>query len=151
MRLLKALTVLSVALVMPACGPSRKSVFPVKGRVLDSAGKPLVGATVIFHPVTPDAEDATKPAAHVDESGSFTLTTYVEGDGAPAGEYAVTILLVPPKKGPLDTQAPDQLRGRYANPASSNIHVTVEKKELNEVPDIHVEYTPAKPKNTPRK
>jgi hypothetical protein len=150
MRTLKPLALFSLVLVLPACGPSRKSVYPVKGRVVDSAGNPLVGATVIFHPVAPDPEDPTKPAAHVDEKGTFELTTYVEGDGAPAGEYAVTILLVPPKKGPLDTQAPDRLKGKYANPKDSKIRVTVEKKELNEVPEIRLEVPQAKPKATTR-
>jgi hypothetical protein len=146
MRVLKSFVLLCLVAAIPSCGPARKSVFPVKGRVVDSAGKPLVGATVLFHPIAPDAEDPTIPAAHVDESGSFVLTTYVQGDGAPAGEYSVTILLVPPRKNPLDTQAPDQLKGRYANPTTSKIRFTVEKRESNEVPDIRVELTAAKPK-----
>src|ERR1700685_2288827 len=98
MRLAKSLVILSLAVVVTGCGPSRKSVFPVKGRVVDSAGKPVVGATVIFHPVTRDQDDENKPVARVDETGAYVLTTYVQGDGAPAGEYSVTILLVPPKK-----------------------------------------------------
>jgi hypothetical protein len=138
MCLPKRLFILSVVLIVPACGPSKKTVFPVKGRVVDEAGKPLTGATVLFHPVVEDPNDVNLPTAHVDESGSYSLTTYVQGDGAPPGEYAVTILWVPQKKNPLGTQAPDRLKGRYANPAKSKIRFTVEKKDLNEVPDIRV-------------
>ena len=63
-----------------------------------------------------------------------------------AGEYRVTIILVPGKKHPLDIPAPDLLKGRYADPAISKFHVTVEKKDLNEAPDIQVEMPKAKPK-----
>ena len=139
MCLRKRLLILSLILIVPACGPSKKTVFPVKGKVVDGGGKPLTGATVLFHPVVADPKDANLPTAHVDESGSYSLTTYVQGDGAPPGEYAVTILWVPQKKNPLDTQAPDKLKGRYANPSKSKIRFTVEKKDLNEVPDIRVE------------
>jgi hypothetical protein len=147
MRGVKLFVLLTLVAMAPACGPSRKTVYPVKGRVVDYAGKPVVGATVVFHPAQPDPDDVNIPAAHVDESGAYALTTYVQGDGAPAGEYAVTIILVPPRKNPLDVPVPDRLRGRYADPNSSKIHFTVEKRDLNEVPEIRVELvTPGKAK-----
>ena len=151
MRAWKLFLLLSLIAIVPACGPSRKSVFPVKGRVVDSAGKPVAGATVLFHPSVPDPEDPTIPSAHVDESGAFSLTTYVEGDGAPAGDYRVTVLLVPGKRHPLDLPVPDLLKGRYADPATSQILFTVEKKDLNEVPDIHVELTKDNPNAKPHR
>ncbi len=151
MRVLRSFVLLSLVAAIPACGPSRRSVFPVKGRVVDNAGKPVVGATVLFHPTATDPEDPNIPTAHVDETGAYSLTTYVEGDGAPAGEYRVTVLLVPGKKHPLDLPVSDLLKGRYSDPAKSKILFTVEKKDLNEVPEIRVEFAQENQKIKPRR
>ena len=130
--------VLVLIIAIPAChrAKSHKPVYPVKGRVVDSHDKPAVGAMLVFHPVSPSDNDVAKPVAQVDESGSFSLTTYVAGDGAPEGEYAVTIIWPEPKKTPFSPPGPDQLKGEYGNAASPRIRFTVEKKALNEVPPI---------------
>jgi hypothetical protein len=71
-------------------GDGRKPVFPVEGQVLWK-GKPPVGAQIVFHPVGQTGPDALNPAGQVDSQGKFTLTTYKANDGAPAGDYQVTI------------------------------------------------------------
>ncbi len=56
------------------------------------------------------------PHAIVEPDGSFRLTTYRTGDGAPAGSYALTVSWpLPPVRG--REEGPDRLRGRYADPA----------------------------------
>jgi serine/threonine-protein phosphatase CPPED1 len=63
----------------------------VEGKVtLD--GKPLVGATVTFYRFNKDTEKYNSICdGRSDEKGRFQMTTYFRFDGAPAGEFAVTV------------------------------------------------------------
>jgi len=115
------------AFLLAGCAQSnRKPVFPVRGHVLFE-GKPAAGATVFFVPVETDP-DAIAPYGVTDENGAFTLTTYLTFDGAPAGDYIVTVRWPGPPRRPEDETGPDRLRGRYDNPKTSKLRATVEKK-----------------------
>jgi hypothetical protein len=127
--------VIGLALTAASCS-GHKPVFPVHGQVLDAKQQPAVGALVFFYAAKADPKDPLKPLGKVDESGRFTLTTYKEGDGAPAGEYVITIAWPPPKKTPFEQVGGDQLQGRYSNPEKSTLRFTVENKPDNEVPTI---------------
>jgi hypothetical protein len=81
---------LPAALLATSCGDGRRPVFPVRGQVLYE-GKPTPGALVIFHPLNDPDPLAPRAIARVAADGSFSPTTYGGGDGAPEGEYAVTI------------------------------------------------------------
>ncbi len=128
----------SFAVLLPACGPSRKSVYPVKGRVTDADGKPAVGAIVVFNRVSSDANDKEQvnSSGTTDSSGEYTLTTYEAGDGAPEGEYVVTVTWPGEKKTPGPGPAPDRLHDQYSNPKTSQIHRKVEKSGPNEMETI---------------
>jgi hypothetical protein len=142
LRLLAPAAVLTSTLATLGCGSSASAVYPVHGRVVDAAGKPAAGALVVFHPVNtaaPTDKAPPKPVATVAEDGTFSMTTYVQHDGAPVGEYAVTITWIRPKKTPLDREGPDLLDGRYADALKSEIRFTVEKKAQNEVPEIRLQ------------
>jgi hypothetical protein len=116
-----------VAALLASCAANtRKPVFPVRGQVFVD-GQAAVGATVFFYPVESDPE-ALAPYGVVDDNGSFSLTTYLTFDGAPAGEYVVTIRCPGPPKRPGDEQGPDRLKGRYDNPKTSTLRAKVEKK-----------------------
>jgi hypothetical protein len=68
-------------------------VFPVKGSVVMD-GKPLAGAEVIYYPARAGfAKEAAQnqPQAHTDTDGNYVLSTYADHDGAPAGDYRVTV------------------------------------------------------------
>src|SRR5437773_1893607 len=83
---------LLMALSGPACNrpnPGRP-VFPVRGQVLLD-GKPLAGVVIVFHPTTEWGFDEGRPRAETGADGRFTVSTYGTGDGAPAGDYKVTI------------------------------------------------------------
>src|SRR5215472_1146311 len=106
---------------VPACGSNRPPCYPVRGEVFVGKGKarkPAAGAVVVFHPTASAAGDVPRPTAHVGEDGTFELTTYVKGDGAPAGEYAITIEWIPPRPPPphWPKQIGDRLKGRYSDP-----------------------------------
>lgn len=54
-------------------------------------GKPLEGATVVFHPCDGVSESRRAAAGTTDAKGRFRLTTVKPGDGAVAGQFFVTI------------------------------------------------------------
>jgi hypothetical protein len=118
---------LAALLLLPACGKSdRVETFPVKGKVLVD-GKPAKGAHVAFHPK--EATDRPyAPSAQTDDNGEFSLATFVTGDGAPAGEYDVTIV-VPIRYNPISTLwEGDKLNGKYSKKETPAKRITVEKR-----------------------
>jgi hypothetical protein len=90
-------------LVATGCGQDRRGyvehsepLIPVTGVVMVD-GKPARNARVVLH--RPDAPPAGQPTADAkpsprgecDDSGKFQIYTYAAYDGAPAGDYRVTI------------------------------------------------------------
>ena len=79
-----------------------------------------------------------RPRAKTDAQGKFVLWTYERGDGAPAGEYDVTVVwrgkLTGDDVHPDEADAgPDKLKGRYAEPAKSGLTATIASGK-NELP-----------------
>jgi hypothetical protein len=105
----------------PGCSDGRAPVFPVQGSVTFS-GKPPAGAQVVFHPVGKTGNEAPRPTGQVDADGKFTLTTFKAGDGAPAGDYEVTVEQWVSKN---DNPAINLLPARYRATRSSGLHATV--------------------------
>jgi hypothetical protein len=118
------------ALLMPSCGKSRKPVYPVHGTILDNEGKPAVGAIIIFHSTDTSDASSTNPAAVVAEDGSFAITTYETGDGAPEGEYVATIEWRK-RQGFGGPEGPDLLGGQLSDKATSQLRFKVEKQPDN--------------------
>ena len=78
-----------LVLSVSGCGGSnRPSTQPVSG-VVTMDGKPVPGATVVFHPV--DTAVGVSALGTADGGGRYTLTTYDTGDGAVAAAYKVTV------------------------------------------------------------
>ena len=132
---------LLTALLLTSCGDGRVGVYPVSGRVM-VAGQPAEQALVIFHPVDASGElEQIKPEGRTDIDGYFRLRTYGMADGAPAAEYRVAItwpaadpdMALHPDDPEHVAAGPDRLAGRYADPATSNLQVTV-PTDNNELP-----------------
>jgi hypothetical protein len=105
-------------------GPKRLEVFPTTGQVTFQ-GRPATGAWVVFYPISGDTA-LPCPKAQVDGQGNFALTTYDREDGAPAGEYVVTLELRPPVNVGGDIEAgPNVLPPQYSNPETTNIVATI--------------------------
>jgi hypothetical protein len=81
--------IFGVTLTSCSSAPSRPPTYPVSGSVTYE-GKAAAGAVVVLHPASGTAT-ADRPRGKADATGAFTLTTFSAGDGAPAGEYAVTL------------------------------------------------------------
>jgi predicted small lipoprotein YifL len=117
----RTLMIALFALAAAGCGSKGPVLVPVSGKVLVN-GKPAEHAIVVLHPVT--ASDQPKPRGTVATDGSFTLTTNVTGDGAPPGEYRVTVeqWLAGAK---ADDPPTSRLPAKYAKPETSGLTATV--------------------------
>ncbi len=101
-------------------------MFTVSGKVLFNQ-KPAAYALVVFHPVK-DTKLDMRPNGYTDKEGVFRLSTYSDGDGAPAGDYLVTVIWTGANPDTEEVaEAPDKLQGRYADPKTSGLKVTVKE------------------------
>lgn len=123
------------SLSLIGCGDSRPKAIPVSGKVTYKGKEVPVGALVVFHPTDPAREKQIggKPFGKVGDDGTFTLTTYTTGDGAPEGEYGVTVEWRPPAQSETKFQlsaegssaAPNKLQGKFSDPRNPFTKVTV--------------------------
>lgn len=120
------------------CGGSSKpqnpTCYPVSGQ-LTYNGAPTKGAVIQLWPLPVDRNQwqKRKPSAQVAEDGSFRVWTYESNDGAPSGEYAVTLIW--DSNGGDNPPGMDAFQGRFANPDQPIAKVTV-KTEPSEMPPI---------------
>lgn len=122
-------SLLLVALVVVGCGKAPESwevVHPVSG-VLTYGGKPIAGAQVTLFPVDAKVPDAVRPTAVTEADGRFHLSTFAESDGAPAGDYRVSVIWHPVVHGEGGAvRGGNQLPVKYASPDSSGLTAKVD-------------------------
>lgn len=131
-----------VLAVLAGCGQKaadRTPVFPASGSITVK-GLPAHGAIVVLHPKNaipaPNGEGAPAPRANVDEQGAFDVTTYDRGDGAPEGEYVVTVMWFKQIKENGDLKAgPNVVPAKYSRPSTSDIVVKIAAGQ-NSLPPI---------------
>lgn len=88
LRAFLGLFLVTCVLMLSGCGNGQKSVTKVSGKVTFD-GKPVTGGVITFAPI--GSADAGKPASgSVKSDGTFTLTTYTDGDGVVPGKHSVT-------------------------------------------------------------
>lgn len=115
-------------------GPERVPTFPVSGTI-SFQGKPIPGAFVALHPKATQ-ENVPSPRANVGADGSLQVTTYDGGDGAPEGEYVVTVEWYKPIKNGADViSGPNVIPKKYASAQTSDITIKVAAQE-NTIPPI---------------
>jgi len=102
---------------------------PTSGQILVN-GQPVKGAMIIFHHVGDWGERTIVPQAWTDEDGRFVLSTYATNDGAPAGDYQVTVKWPAYRRKKI---GPDKLGDRFAKPESSGLTARI-VKGTNELP-----------------
>ena len=105
--------------------------YPASGTVKVN-GQIAEGALVMLFP-TGDPVDLrnSKPWGLVGSDGSYQIGTYEQGDGAPEGDYDVTLVW-------SAGLGPDRLRGAYSVPAKAVMQVTIAPGS-NELPPIELE------------
>jgi hypothetical protein len=100
-------------------------------------GQPLPGAFVALHPTTPQPA-VPAPRASVGRDGVLKVSTYDGGDGAPEGEYVVTVQWYKPiRRGAEVVPGPNVVPPKYASPRTSNIVIRVAAQE-NVLPPIQL-------------
>ncbi|MFO0848389.1 MAG: hypothetical protein U0871_07525 [Gemmataceae bacterium] len=113
----RSLLLAAVALVgLTSCGGSDlRKTRPVTGTVLVD-GKPAAGAQVYLHPLFEERDRLPiHPLAIADDAGRFAVSTYNEADGAPEGEYVLTVEWKQRSGMSPHLGGPDFLDGQYAN------------------------------------
>jgi len=130
------LAALCAAVFCGCGGPEYDTIptHPVTGRITVN-GVPARGAIVRLHPKTtqPGTKYPLMPSGTANAEGVFQLTTYEGPDGAPAGEYVVTVEWPDrdwrPPGGGFPPPPPDRMKGRFADPKRSTIEVQVVEGE----------------------
>lgn len=106
------------------CGSGSAKSYPVQGKVLVN-GKPVGGAEVIFYPHNPAQQRVSVGNSGPD--GSFQLMTLQAGDGAPEGNYDITVMW-PDYTIPRDECVDplhDRLKQRYAERGKAGLHAEI--------------------------
>jgi hypothetical protein len=115
-------------------------VFPVKGSVLVD-GKPVAQAQIVFFPASPFPKDASQflPRARTSEDGTFTVMTYADADGAPAGTYKVTVTWrgTGAEEQQRTDDDPNLIPPMYHNPRITKLRAKVEEGE-NTLPPFEI-------------
>lgn len=117
-------------------GSDRLTVYAAQGK-LEWEGKPLADGALVLHPVGVKEPDFPVPRAVAREDGTFVVGTYAKDDGAPEGEYKVTVQwFKKPPRGSEDAPPPRNiLPQRYARPDTSDLTLRIEKGE-NQLPTL---------------
>lgn len=118
--------------------PEPEQAIPVRGKILVD-GEPAAGAVVCFHPRNDPSSHAKRTYGDVGRDGSYSLTTNFAEDGAPAGDYIVTVYWSHPQLEPrvgwdASILRPDLLRGRFATREYSPLRATVGNSETEFAP-----------------
>jgi hypothetical protein len=137
--------------LLTGCGNSRDllPLNPVIGQVRSDSG-PLEGASVVFYPVGGgELLQDLRPRGTTNVDGQFQLQTYLPGDGAPVGEFKVTIEWhgkpVPEdsadERHDADNLRPNLLLATLAAPESTPINARISNGE-NVLEPFQVELAP---------
>lgn len=100
--------------------PFRKVVIPVKGRVTVDGRPPSTSIKIDCHNTGAlDMEHPTVSWCMTGDDGVFSVSTYVAGDGVPAGDYALTFLWGEMNLVSMNYGGKDKLNKMYSKPEDS--------------------------------
>jgi hypothetical protein len=137
----RLLTALAGVALMGSVGCSRDDrTYPAEFQVL-SQKQPATGATVVLHPVGNADPAAPRPTGKVDEAGVVKLSTFGENDGAPPGDYVVTVVWYDVTSTPEQAVAikgGDKLKGKYRRPDGPAAPRVTIQKQPNQLPPLEL-------------
>ena len=125
-----ALVVFSLAFT--SCGGKKpKPLYPTSGKLLIN-GQPVGNVTVFLTVENPADAEETRSFATTELDGTFKLTTRALNDGAPAGDYVVT-LIYEPLDSPLMRQKgkPPSFDKKYSDPKTSPLRAKITAQPQN--------------------
>jgi hypothetical protein len=140
-RSVSKLLMFGLALALASCSDGKPALNPVHGRVLFKDA-PASGVLVTLHLVGADAATSQPSTGYTDGEGKFEIVSG-QDEGAPAGEYVVTMIWMQDLPGAKKTgpgfqrdESPraDKLKGRYSDTKKSAFpSVTIKKGVVNEL------------------
>lgn len=124
--------------LLSGCGKQKQpweTVYPAKG-IVTFKGKPIANAEIALFPQGDSMPDTVRPKGKTTEAGEFVVWTYQQGDGAPAGNYKVTVVHhdVVEQRDVLITK-PNDLPRKYATLETTDLEVVIGQNET-EIPPI---------------
>lgn len=131
---LKSFTAVLMAMVMVGCGkkelvdPNELPTSPVTG-IIHVDGKPVNMIRVVANDTAEPARTVVPPSGFTNDTGKFSLTTFREGDGAPAGEYRLTFQYGSMAMIMGRQYQGDKFKGKYAKKDDSKFTLTVKAGE----------------------
>lgn len=117
----------------------RLPVYQVSGKIMVN-GEPAEHAQISLQPIKTPAkgERVIIPNAVALADGTFNVGTYTSSDGAPAGEYSITVTWpTVTVEGGEEIFGPDRLKGLYRLPDNPLPKFTVQERD-NEIPTIDI-------------
>jgi len=119
------------------CGQSGPKLHPVRGTVLVNK-QPAAEALVFMHRKGRTSLEEQVPFGKADKDGSFKVINGNSGEGAPEGDYTLTVYW-PDMSKPEDGNGgrPDALNGAYDKVAQSKLNFTV-KAGQNTIPTLEL-------------
>lgn len=116
-------------------GEDRVPVAQTTGRLVWPNNETM-GLLVVFHPTDSSApKTPVQPTGVIQKDGSFTVTCYDTSDGAPAGDYVVTIREAPRAE---DAPKPKLPPAKYLKKETSPLKATIQKGTRNELPPLEI-------------
>lgn len=129
---------LAVCVLLSGCGEGikkeadQKPTFKVTGSVAIDGNIPDPPVLLVCHAKNASGGALEKsPSCTSKPDGTFEFITYRDGDGAPAGDYAVTVEWKEYDVIKREYKAADKLKGRYSDPKKTEIELKVENKPVN--------------------
>ncbi len=113
----------------------RQPTHPVRGRVYFD-GSPAAGAYVVFHRTEAANGRVLRADGLVDADGSFVLSTYTPNDGAPAGDYKVTVVWRQPFLNTSGRPGPNRLPNQYARAETTPLTIAVKAGQNDVAVDV---------------
>ena len=110
-----------------------KKAYPITGKILVD-GKPVEGLQIQLHDKSGvDTSKPTFPTASTDAAGNLKVSTYAEGDGAPEGEYTLTVEWKDFNVVSRSYSGPDKLNKKYSDPKKSSVQLSVGPGKSNDL------------------
>jgi tetratricopeptide (TPR) repeat protein len=100
----------------------RVRVYEAQGKI-EFQGKPITNAAIFLHPVGVNDVSFPRPRATVKADGTFVVGTYTKDDGAPVGEYKLTVAWFDMESGHMPRNL---LPPKYSKPESSTVTVRIQ-------------------------
>ena len=112
--------------------PTEKPTYRVTGSVTVDGEIPDTPLQLVCHPKGGEASGVSRdPSCDTKDDGTFEFITYKQGDGVPSGEYVITVTWKEFDLIKREYRPADKLKGRYSDPKTSKIELTVDKKSVD--------------------